>query len=295
MKTYYDQKMGTSNKSTLWDILTGILSAIISFVILSYFKLNIAFMIIAPIPVIAGFIRGNIPAENKIIKIVLMNILFFPLIFAIMNGVFHLLLILSIALIGTSLGIYIRQFAFTSVIKVLSSIILFSVSVIVIGFFALPSYFDAIMWKEAKTSAPDYKLLTPQGDTLRSSEYVNKVVVLDFWATWCGPCKKQFPVLEEIYKKYQGNDKVAFLIVNSTMRGDTFDKASEFIAQTSYDLPFVIDINSETSKKFKVNLIPTIIIIDKEGVIQLIHKGYDESENFYTKFCTQVDFLIDKK
>ena len=140
-----------------------------------------------------------------------------------------------------------------------------------------------------------YKLLSPQGDTLRSSEYLNKVVVLDFWATWCGPCKEQFPVLEELYKKYKGNDKIAFLIVNSTMGGDTFDKASEFIKQTSYALPFVIDIKSETSEKFNVNLIPTLIIIDKEGFIQLIHKGYEESENFYTKFCNQVDSLIDQK
>ncbi len=105
-------------------------------------------------------------------------------------------------------------------------------------------------------------------------------------------CIKEFPVLEKLYKKYKGNENVTFLIINSNMGNDTYDKALKFIKQNPYDLPFVIDIKGATSEKFKVAVLPTLIIIDKKGVIRLTHIGYEGSENFETKFCNQVNSLI---
>ncbi len=98
---------------------------------------------------------------------------------------------------------------------------------------------------------------------------------------------------ESISKKYKGNENITFLVVNSNMGGDSFDKALKFSKQSNYDLPFVIDIKSTTSKKFNVIALPTIIIIDKKGIIRLIHTGYEESEHFYSRFCEQTDTLIE--
>jgi thiol-disulfide isomerase/thioredoxin len=285
--------MKPESKSILLDIMTGVLSAIITYTILSFFPFNVSFILMTPVPIIAGFIRGKNPKESLFAKVVIMNILYYVLIMAIMNGVFHLIIILAAAVIGTALGIYIRREFSMSKIKVLVFLTLFYIPVICLGFFGLPSYFDAMMWKKESVAAPEYKLLTLQGDTLMSSDYSNKVVVMDFWATWCEPCKKQFPVMEKIYKNYKGNEKVAFLVVNSNMRGDSFDKALKFINQNSYDLPFVNDIKSTTSTNFHVFALPTTIIIDKKGIIRLTHTGYEESEHLYTKFCEQIDYLID--
>ena len=78
--------MNTKNKSVLWDILIGIITAVISFIILEKLKLSMALIAISPLPLIAGFIRGKNPAENRFIKVILMNLLFLLLIMAIMNG-----------------------------------------------------------------------------------------------------------------------------------------------------------------------------------------------------------------
>lgn len=284
--------MNTKDKIILWDILAGIITAVICFFILENLKLNIALIAFSPFPVIAGFIRGKTPTENRFGKIILMNLLFLILIMAIMNGVYHLIPILAIALIGTALGIYIRLNLSKSTIKVFGFLSLFSVSVLLLGFFGLPSYLDGTMWDKVDKQAPPFTLLTLEGDTIKSSEYKDKVIILDFWGTWCAPCKKQFPLIEKLYKENKENNNVAFFIINPLLGGDTYEKALEFINKSEYDLPFVIDKESETYGKFNVHALPHLVIIDKEGIIRLTHTGYMESENFYDKIQENLDRLL---
>ena len=286
--------MNTKNKSILWDIIVGIITAIISFIILEKLKLNIALIAISPLPVIAGFIRGKNPTENMFVKIIFMNLLFLLLIMAIMNGVFHLILLLAIALIGTYLGIYIRLYLSISTIKTFGFLSLYSISVLFIGLLVLPAWLDAAMWKNVNRQAPDFTLLTLDGDTIKSSEYTDKVIILDFWATWCAPCKKQFPLIEKLYKENKENNNVAFFIINPHIGGDTFKKALRFINQSEYDLPFVNDMESMTYKSFNVSAIPYTIIIDKKGIIRFTHTGYNESENFYEKIYNNLDIILNE-
>jgi len=285
--------MNTKNKSVLWDILVGTITAVISFVILEKLKLNMALIAISPLPLIAGFIRGKNPTENRFIKVILMNLLFLLLIMAIINGLFHLILILAVALIGTTLGIYIRLYLSTAIIKALGFLSLFSVSVLLVALLALPAWLDAAMWEKVNYQAPDFTLLTLDGDTIKSSEYADKVIILDFWATWCGLCKEQFPVIEKLYKENKEYNDVAFFIINSQKGGDTFEKALKFINQNEYDLPFVNDTESLTYKNFNISTLPCLIIIDKKGVVRFIHSGYEESENFYKIFHKHLDIILD--
>jgi thiol-disulfide isomerase/thioredoxin len=286
--------MNTKNKSVLWDILVGIITAVISFIILEKLKLNMALIAISPLPLIAGFIRGKTPAENRFIKVILMNLLFLLLIMAIMNGAFHLILILAVTLIGTTLGIYVRLYFSKETIKAFGFLSLYSLSVLFLGFFVLPAWLDSAMWEKVNRQAPNFTLLTLDGDTIKSSEYTDKVIILDFWATLCGPCKKQFPVIENLYKENKENNNVAFFIINPQIGGDTFEKALKFINQSGYDLPFVNDIESLTYKNLKVTALPCLVIIDKEGVVRYTHTGYDESENFYKIFHKHLDTILNQ-
>lgn len=286
--------MNTKNKSVLWDILVGIITAVISFIILEKLKLSMALIAISPLPLIAGFIRGKNPAENRFKKVILMNLLFLLLIMAIMNGVFDLIPILAVALIGTTLGIYVRLYLFSATIKVLGFLSLFSVSVLLVALFALPAWLDAVMWEKVNYQAPEFTLLTLDGDTIKSSEYADKVIILDFWATWCGPCIKQFPLIEKLYNKNKGNDDIAFFIVNSQTRGDTHEKALKFINKSEYNLPFVNDIKSLAYKKFDVSALPHLIIIDKKGMVRFTHTGYAESDNFYKIFNKHIDMILNQ-
>jgi len=286
--------MNTKNKSILWDILVGIISAIIAFFILENFKLNIALIAFSPFPVLAGFIRGKIPVGNIFIKTILMNLLFFVLIMPIMNGVFHLILLLAIALIGTILGIYTRLNLSSSTIKVVGFLSLFSLSVLSIGSFALPAYLDVMMWDKVNKEATPFTLVTLDGDTIHSSAYEDKVIIMSFWATWCAPCKKQFPVMEKLYKENKDNTNVAFFIVHSQIGRDTYEKAMRYINQSDYDLPFVNDLEGTTYKSFDVYALPHLIIIDKEGSIRYTHTGYNESEKFYEKINENLDILLNE-
>lgn len=286
--------MNTKNKSVLLDILVGIITAVISFIILEKLKLNMALIAISPLPLIAGFIRGKNPAENIFIKVILMNLLFLILFMAIMNGVFHLILIIAVALIGTTLGIYVRLYLSTATIKAIGFLSLYSVSVLLVSLLALPAWLDAAMWEKVNYQAPDFTLLTLDGDKIKSSEYADKVIILDFWATWCGPCIKGFPLIEKLYNENKENDNIAFFIVNSQLRGDTHEKSLEFINKSEYDLPFVNDIKSLAYKNFNVSTIPHLIIIDKEGMVRYTHTGYEESENFYKIFNKHIDIILNQ-
>lgn len=286
--------MNTKNKSILWDILVGIISAIIAFFILENFKLNIALIAFSPIPVIAGFIRGKIPVENIFTKTILMNLLFLVLLMPIMNGVFHLILLLGIALIGTILGIYIRLNLSSSTIKVVGFLSLYSLSVLSIGILALPAYLDVLMWDKVNKKAPPFTLLALEGDTINSAVYEDKVIIMSFWATWCAPCKKQFPVVEKLYKENKNNTNVAFFVVHSQTGRDTYEKGMNYVNQSEYDLPFVNDLEGMTYKRFDVYALPHLIIIDKEGSIRYTHTGYNETENFYEKINENLDILLNE-
>ena len=286
--------MNTKKKSNLWDILVGLITALIAFFLLENLKLNIALIAFSPFPVIAGFIRGKIPAENIFIKTTLMNLLFFVLIMPIMNGVFHLALLLAIAFIGTTLGIYTRLNWPGSTIKVVGFLALFFVSILSIGFFALPAYLDVIKWDKVNHVDAEFSLVTLDGDTIHSSAYENKVIIMSFWATWCVPCKKQFPLIEKLYKENKDNTDVSFFVVHSQIGRDTYEKAMKYINQSEYDLPFVHDLDGVTYKSLDVNALPYLIIIGKDGSIRYTHTGYDESENFYEQITHNLDILLNE-
>ena len=284
--------MDKRNKSILGDVLVGMITAGICIFIFEKIEFSNALIAFSPFPLIAGFIRGRTEIENILVKIILMNLLFFVLILAIMNGVFHLILILAIALIGTALGHYVRLYLSKSTVKVIGLLLLFSATVILIGLFGLPAYFDGTMWSKVDKEAPAFTLLTLKGDSVKSSDLQGKVLVMDFWGTWCDPCKKQFPLIEKLYKETRKNENVVFLIINPLVGGDTHEKALEYINNSNYDLPFAFDKEGVTYEKFDVRGMPHLVIIDKDGIIKFTHTGYMESENFYFKIKENLGGLI---
>jgi thiol-disulfide isomerase/thioredoxin len=283
--------MKPNTKSTLLDLLAGVMAALSSFTLLYYFSFPVGFMLMSPLPFIAGFIRGKDPAENRLIKTALMNSVFYVLVFTVLLGWWHYLLVIGVALTGTRLGIYARQRVALSKGKVLGFSVLFFASVMALGFFALPAYLGAMSWDKTAVKAPEYKLLSPQGDTLRSQDYAGKVVVMDFWATWCGPCKAQFPDMEKIYKRYKGNKQVVFLMITSIDKRNNFDKVQAFIKESSYDLPFVMDLTGASLKAFDVTRLPSGFIIDKKGSLRKLQTVMDKAQ-FYDSYCSQIDSLL---
>jgi cytochrome c biogenesis protein CcmG/thiol:disulfide interchange protein DsbE len=95
-----------------------------------------------------------------------------------------------------------------------------------------------------------------------------RIIVLNFWATWCPPCREEMPELEKFSQKYNG--KVLFYAVNIQ---ESSEKVAAFLTQNQYTLPVLLDKDGEVARSFRINAIPTSIVVDKHGVIKYRKSG----------------------
>ena len=117
---------------------------------------------------------------------------------------------------------------------------------------------------EALDPAPDFTVYDIDGNAHKLSDFQGKPVVLNFWASWCGPCKSEMPEFEDAYLTY-GND-VHFLVVNLTDGvQETVTSASEYIAQQGYTFPVYYDTDMDAAVKYGVSAVPVTYFIDAQG------------------------------
>lgn len=116
------------------------------------------------------------------------------------------------------------------------------------------------------TPAPDFTVYDAGGNPVKLSDHLGKPVVLNFWASWCGPCRKEMPDFDEVYKEM--GDQVAFLIINLTDgKQETVDSASAFIASQGYTFPVFYDTASQAAYAYGVQSIPTTYFVDAQGYL----------------------------
>jgi peroxiredoxin len=129
-------------------------------------------------------------------------------------------------------------------------------------------------------AAPDFTLRSMDGPNLRLQEQRGRVVLVNFWATWCGPCRQEMPHMNRLYEKYRAS---GFVLLGVNVDEDPKNAAS-VAAKLGVRFPVLLDTDKKVSKLYELATMPSTVIIDRDGRVRYVHRGYlDGAELTYEK------------
>ncbi len=124
---------------------------------------------------------------------------------------------------------------------------------------------------QAGFQAPDFTLKTPDGETVTLSDLRGQVVLVNLWASWCGPCRMEMPAMQQVYEAYK-DQGFTILAVNATHQ-DSIPNAMAFAAELGLTFPIVLDMDGQTSDQYELRSLPSSFFIDRDGQIQEVVIG----------------------
>ena len=116
--------------------------------------------------------------------------------------------------------------------------------------------------------APEFTFTNLQGEEVSLSDYRGKKVVLNFWTTWCSPCKSEMPHMQKYYEKYGEAENVEILGINLTFSSDSKDNVEKFVASYKLDFPVLLANDEAIADDYQIMTIPSTFFIDEEGKVQ---------------------------
>ncbi len=124
--------------------------------------------------------------------------------------------------------------------------------------------------------APDFTLADLEGNQVTLSDFRGKTVFINFWATWCPPCRAEMPEIEAIHQEYKDKGVVVIgvdILVSEILKGYDENDVRQFVQQGGYNWTFVLDTTGEVTESYNITAIPTSFFIDREGVIRAVNIG----------------------
>ena len=134
--------------------------------------------------------------------------------------------------------------------------------------------------------APDFALKSSTGENIRLSEYRGDVVMINFWATWCGPCRQEMPLLDELYTRYE---RVGFSLLGVNIDDDS-SRAMAMISELGVSFPVLFDNRKEVSKLYEVDAMPVTVLVDRDGKVRHVHHGY--KPGYEQKYLDEIRSLL---
>ena len=138
----------------------------------------------------------------------------------------------------------------------------------------------AVQSAAAAANAPDFTLRSAEGPNVRLQEQRGRVVMVNFWATWCGPCRQEMPHLNRLYGKYRD---AGFTLLGVNIDEDQA-KAVGLAARLGLQFPVLLDTDKKVSRLYDLSTMPSTVLIDRDGRMRYVHLGYREGyENTYER------------
>src|SRR5688572_12545523 len=135
--------------------------------------------------------------------------------------------------------------------------------------------------------APGFQLSGRGGKAIDLSQFKGQVVMINFWATWCKPCRDEMPLLEQIHKKYK---PMGFTMLGVNVQPDSKAAEAWLAKYASVSFPIAFDTESKVSKMYKVATMPSTVIVDRKGNVRVLHRGYKAGDE--NAYLTHIRALI---
>lgn len=288
--------------SAVADILTG-LAALVLFVLGDDYlhlgaDLRVAVVVLALLYLLAGLFRGHGRPGNAWLKGLLVSSGSSLVLFIVGWGSLRhvvLAILLLIAILFTICGVGARHlWAARSTARGSTALLVPLAALVVVAVTAIPALTARLATRKTSAPAPPFSISRLDGTVVSSSDLRGHVVVLAFWATWCPPCRRELPKLNELYRRYRGNSQLSFWAVDVQKNGETPEKAQDFMHRAGYTLP-VAFAGEKSFAGLGVEGYPSLVLIDKSGRIRLVHTGYDGSEPLQAELSQEIETLLDER
>ncbi len=125
-------------------------------------------------------------------------------------------------------------------------------------------------WASTGSVAPDFTLKGRDGRNIKLSELRGEVVMINFWASWCAPCRQEMPLLNDLYQRYR---KLGFTLLGVNVEQNP-RAAKRLLKDIPVDFPVLFDDRNEVSKAYDISAMPSTVLVDRDGHIRFVHRGY---------------------
>ncbi len=136
------------------------------------------------------------------------------------------------------------------------------------------------------TAAPDFTLKSSSGKNLKLSEHRGQVVMINFWASWCGPCRQELPLLNRLHEQYR---KAGFTLLGVNV-DDQPQAAQDMARQLGIGFPVLFDNDKLISRRYDVDAMPSTLLIDRDGKVRYVHRGF--RPGYEARYETQIKELL---
>lgn len=134
--------------------------------------------------------------------------------------------------------------------------------------------------------APDFTLKSRSGENIKLSELRGDVVMINFWASWCAPCRQEMPLLEEMSKKYSD---LGFTLLGVNVEEDS-SQADKLLREVPVSFPILFDNKNDVTKLYEVVAMPSTVMVDRDGNMRYLHRGY--LPGYEAEYVKQIKELV---